>query len=200
MRRVEPRDDSGVTLIELIVSMTIMAVVMTIFTSAALQMYRAANKTESLSNAQSELNNVFLRVDRIVRYASGISAVQQSGDKYYIGLLTAEAVGPRCYALQLIGGNVRQLQIATWNDASRPAQPPWQTIANNVVAPSNGKPFTVVEADAVQNFDRLQLDLVAAVGSADSSSTKTNTSVRFTALNTSLTTSSVTACIHFWRP
>ena len=83
MRPAALRDDeSGVTLIELVVSMTIMAVMMTVFTTAVVQMYQAANKTESMSNAQAELNNVFLRLDRIVRYAAGISNLQQAGGRF----------------------------------------------------------------------------------------------------------------------
>jgi len=197
MTRTEARDDSGTTLIELIVSMTIMSVVMTMFTTAVLQMYQAANKTESLSTAQSELNTVFLRMDRIVRYASGISDVTQSGTTYYIGLLTVEADRPLCNAFRLVGGPEPKFQIVTWDEQKigDPAytRPAWTTLANNVIAPANGKPFTVVEADAVENFDRLQLDLVALVGT-NTDRTRTNTSVRFTALNTSLATSTPTVC------
>lgn len=201
MIRDDLRDDSGVTLIELIVSMTIMAVMMTMFTTAVLQMYQAANKTESMSNAQSELNTVFLRLDRLVRYASGISEVKQSGSTYYIGVLVVEADRPMCTAVRLLGSE-RKLQIVTWNESDPTNRPPWTTLANDVlgravVRPTGVveyfEPFTVVEADATYNFDRLQLDLTAVIGSGVKG-TRTNTKVQFTALNTSLTTSAENVC------
>jgi prepilin-type N-terminal cleavage/methylation domain-containing protein len=195
------RDDSGVTLIELIVSMTIMAVMMTMFTTAMLQMYQAANKTESLSNAQSELNTVFLRLDRLVRYASGISEVKQNGSTYYIGVLVVEADRTLCHALRLVGAE-KKLQIVTWNESDPTNRPPWTTLANDVlgravVLPTGAvqyfEPFRFVEADNTYTFDRMQLELTAVIGSGVKG-TRTNTKVQFTALNTSLTTSAANVC------
>jgi prepilin-type N-terminal cleavage/methylation domain-containing protein len=201
MTRDDLRDDAGVTLIELIVSMTIMAVMMTMFTTAVLQMYQAANKTESLSNAQSELNTVFLRLDRMVRYASGISDVKQNGDTYYIGVLVVEATRPMCNAVRLLGSQ-KKLQIVTWNENDPTNRPPWTTLANDVlgravVRPTGVveyfEPFRFVKADDTYNFDRLQLDLTAVVGSGVKG-TRTNTKVQFTALNTSMRTSAQNVC------
>ena len=195
------RDDSGVTLIELMVSMTIMAVAMTMFTTAALQMYQAANKTESLSNAQAELNTVFLRLDRLVRYASGISDVKQSGSTYYLGVLVVEAERPVCNAIRLVGAQ-KKLQIVAWNESDPTNRPPWTTLANDVLGRAVKKPdgtveyvepFTLVEATPTYNFDRLQLDLTAVVGSG-LKGTQTNTSVQITALNTSLASTTPNVC------
>jgi prepilin-type N-terminal cleavage/methylation domain-containing protein len=197
MTRAEARDDSGVTMIELVVSMTIMAVVMTIFTTAVLQMYQAAHKTESLSNAQSELNTVFLRMDRMVRYASGISDVKRSGTTYYVGVATVEADRPLCNALRLLGDPEHRLQIVTWDEQriNDPGykKPAWTTLANDVIAPDDVPPFAFVKADANYNFDRLQLNLDALVG-LNANKTRAETRIRFTALNTSLTTSASTVC------
>jgi prepilin-type N-terminal cleavage/methylation domain-containing protein len=214
MRPAAVRDDeSGVTLIELVVSMTIMGVMMTMFTTAVVQMYQAANKTESMSNAQAELNNVFLRLDRIVRYAAGISNMQEADNRYYIGMLVAESDGKqRCYALQLTGEPVKRLEIADWYEAARPAEAPWVTIANDVVPPpsdeppangeppESGDPFEVLPADADHTFDRLRLNLVATVGTNARSKTEADTKVEFTALNTSLASDTPTVCTYFWDP
>ena len=198
MRR---EDDSGVTLIELVVSMTIMAVMMTAFTTAVVQMYQAANKTESMSNAQAELNNVFLRLDRIVRYAAGISEMQRKGNRYYIGMLVAETDNKhRCYALQLTSDPVKKLQIADWYENARPVEAPWTTIANDVLPPKSGDPFEVEPASRDNNFYRLKLKLDATVGTDPRSSTTANTEVEFTALNTSPGGSTETVCTYFWKP
>jgi prepilin-type N-terminal cleavage/methylation domain-containing protein len=205
MRPAAVRDDeSGVTLIELVVSMTIMAVMMTVFTTAVVQMYQVANKTESMSNAQAELNNVFLRLDRIVRYAAGISKVQQTaGNRFYVGMLVAEAGNKqRCYAVQLTDDPVKQLQLADWYENARPAEAPWVTIANDVVPPDdiNEPPFKVEPADRENNFLRFKLNLDAQVGTDQRSNRIVNTKVQFTALNTSVGGSTETVCTYFWDP
>lgn len=207
-------EDEGVTLIELVVSMTIMAVMMTMFTTAAIQMYQAANKTESLGTAQTQLNTVFLRLDKIVRYASWISdPTRDTGrETHSIKMAATVPVGgasaQRCFGLKL--SSLRNtLWTASWDpDVTPPAaptssqwdaEPPtdaelragaqnrtvWTQIATDIDAPRDSVPFERIAADAVQNFDRMQLNLEATTGSSDSR-TKTNTNVRFTALNTSL--------------
>jgi prepilin-type N-terminal cleavage/methylation domain-containing protein len=195
-------EDDGVTLIEMLISLMIMAVMMTMFTTGVLQMYRAANKTESLSSAQSELNTVFLRLDKIVRYAVWISDTRQVGQRYDIRMRTTNDTGQHCYAFMVTGGDNSRLLVTDWDPdvsaeipraaaydsvptAGSPEQTIWVVLANDVDAPAGGAPFERIPADAVQNFDRLQLTLVASVGSANSS-TKTDTSISFTALNTSL--------------
>lgn len=194
----DPHEDDGVTLIELVVSLMIMSVMMAIFTTGVLQMYQAANKTESLATAQSQLNTVFLRLDKVVRYAAWISDVKQDGDKYDIRMLTTGSGGQLCYGLKL-NGTTNVLQVTQWTLDSPPtisaynATAIWVTLATNVDAPDGKKPFERIPADPIQNFDRLQLDLVATTGSGVSG-TKTNTNVRFTALNTSLAGSPTDAC------
>ena len=185
-------EDDGVTLIELVVSLTIMAVMMTMFTTGVLQMYQAANKTESLANAQSELNTVFLRLDKIVRYAAWIGDRQQTGAVHDLRMLTTGSAGQRCYALRL-NGDQNRLLIADWGPDAAPTGSEyagttiWATLANNVDVPDTGKPFERIPADADSDitFDRLLLELEATTGSGVSG-TNTNTRVTFTALNTSL--------------
>jgi prepilin-type N-terminal cleavage/methylation domain-containing protein len=199
--------DDGVTLVELVVSMTIMAVMLTIFTTGVLQMYRAANKTESLATAQSQLNTVFLRMDKVVRYASGITVVAERDGGHYVGLLTvASAPSPstsaqateRCYALRLKGIS---LWIIDWDDRvpQGPSAPPWTSLATDVQAPAGAKPFTVKAADALNPFIRLQLNLMAVVGSGVKG-TNTDTRITFTALNTSLTTPPAPVCTRYAAP
>lgn len=195
--------DDGVTTIELVVSMTIMAVMMTVFTTGVLQMYRAANKTESLSTAQSQLNTVFLRLDKLVRYASGLTVVDERDGGHYVGLLAVTAAPSpsttartreRCYALRLKDG---QMRITEWNDGVlQTSAPLWTPIAGDVHPPAGGRPFTVTPASASNPFMQLRLHLVATVGSG-TQGTRTDTKVGFTALNTSLTTPATPVCTRY---
>ena len=65
--------------------MGIMSVVMVIFTTAILQVYRSVNaSTESLSTAQSQLQIAFQRFDRELRYASWIAEPGKVGTTWYV--------------------------------------------------------------------------------------------------------------------
>lgn len=188
-------DDSGVTMTELVVSLVILSFMMSIFTTGIVQMYSAANKTESMSNAQSELNVTFLRLDKLVRYASGISAPEQVAGSFYVGLLATNTGANLCTAVKLDPA-AAQLSTFAWDDDSPPAQAAWTVLANNVT-PKGTQPFTRWPADTLANFDRLQLTLRASAGSGRTSTT-TDTDITFTAMNTTLGGSDDTVCTRYW--
>jgi prepilin-type N-terminal cleavage/methylation domain-containing protein len=184
------RRDSGITLIEVVVSMTIMSVAMAIFTGGILQMYRAFNRSDATANAQSQINNAFLRLDKEIRYAAGISTPGSVGSDPYVEFLTTYTGTPVCTELRLRVA-AKQLQRRTWVQGSSPLVPSaWVPLASEV---SSTQPFTFTAADATFNFQRLQLKLTATSGSGGTATPK-QTDVTFTALNTSLTTSSATVC------
>jgi prepilin-type N-terminal cleavage/methylation domain-containing protein len=184
------RRDSGITLIEVVVSMTIMSVAMAIFTGGILQMYRVFNRSEATANAQSQINNAFLRLDKEIRYAAGISTPGAVGSDRYVEFLTTYTGTPVCTELRLRVA-AKQLQRRTWVQGSSPLVPSaWVPLASEV---SSTQPFTFTAADATFNFQRLQLELTATSGSGGTATPK-QTDVTFTALNTSLTTTSATVC------
>jgi hypothetical protein len=188
------KDDSGVTMTELTVSLVIMSFMMSIFTTGILQMYSAANKTESMANAQSELNVTFVRLDKLVRYASGISEPVLVNGSFYVGMLTTHTGAGRCTAVKLDTG-AATLSTFAWDDDNPPAAPGWTVLANNV-APKGTRPFTRWPADSLANFERLQLTLSARTGSGPTATT-TDTDVTFTALNTALDESNELVCTEY---
>lgn len=182
--------DTGMTLIELMVSLTVMSVFMTIFTSGVIQMYRAANKDEAASTAQSQVNLAFLRLDKEIRYAAGLSAPDLVGADPYVEYLTTNTGAAVCTELRLHLAN-GQLQRRTWTRGAVPVTPtPWIPLASGV---SSATPFTVSAADPTYNFQRLRLALTATSGKGGTAVSK-QSDVTFTALNTSLGTSSATLC------
>jgi prepilin-type N-terminal cleavage/methylation domain-containing protein len=184
------RRDRGITLIEVVVAMTIMAVAMSVFTGGMLQMYRAANRTEATANAQSQVNIAFLRLDKEIRYAAGISAPGSVGSDRYVEFLTTYTGTPWCTQLRL-SASALQLQRRTWMQGSSPLVPgPWVPLASEV---TSTQPFTLSPANATFNFQRLQVKLTATSGSGATATPK-QSDLTFTALNTSLTTSSATVC------
>jgi type II secretory pathway pseudopilin PulG len=193
--RRRERDDAGVTLIDVVISMTIMSVFLAMFTTGILQIYRGTNKTEAITSAQSQLNVVFLRLDKEIRYAAGISVpnVTTTGGYYFEEYLTTNTGTNTCTQMRFdpIG---TQLTRRTWTEGTTPLVPSaWVPLVSSVNATGGGSPFALLAADSTYNFQRLRLKLTAVFGVGVNSASKA-IDITFSALNTSLTTSSDTAC------
>jgi prepilin-type N-terminal cleavage/methylation domain-containing protein len=182
--------DGGLTLIEVVVAMSIMTVVGAMFTASVLQLFRSASFSEAASTAQSQVNIAFLRLDKEIRYAAAVSTPGSVGSDSYIEFLTSYTGTPVCTELRLHVAT-RQLQRRTWIQGSSPLAPSaWIPLASSVSSP---QPFTFTAADATFNYQRLRLQLVATSGSGGTATPK-QSDITFTALNTSLATSSATTC------
>jgi hypothetical protein len=204
MRRDGIRREDGVTMIEVVVSLTLMAVLMTVFTTAVIQVYRHVNQTEAISTAQANLNTVFLRLDKEVRYASGISNVPPAGADWYVEYLNTNRGTETCTQLRLTSTGL--LQRRTWNRNQTPIQPSgWAVLASGIRradGPDAGEdldpPFTFVAANPANaastgsNFHQLVVTLAADGPNRKQSAQSTFT---FAALNTSQATTSTDVCV-----
>jgi prepilin-type N-terminal cleavage/methylation domain-containing protein len=204
-------DDAGFSMIEVMVTMTIMSIMMVIFTGAILQIYRTSTATESLTTAQTQLRLAFQRFDRELRYASWVAEPGMVGTAWYV-----EFAGPAdagCLQLRLEtdpgGGNASDglgvLQLLRWTPGSPPAAgTPGQTIASQILTtgvapffdlqPIDDEPYASASANAVGTdfvaaFQRLRIQLTTkvAAGSAQIDTT-------FTALNTVRNPDATNAC------
>jgi prepilin-type N-terminal cleavage/methylation domain-containing protein len=201
-----PSDDAGVTLIELLVSMTIMTVVGAMVTGAVISMFRASSWTEAMAGPQSQLHATVQRLDREVRYASGVSvplelsasdllaAPQHEGlsvGDWYVEYLSTTYAGPAvCVELRLVGSQ-RQLQRRTWSQGQLPAGG-WSVLANGVRSP---RPFVRTAAGVSgSDYQLLSITLAADSPPVYGRTVVRETSVGFAALNTSVTTESDTIC------
>ncbi|MEV6634015.1 prepilin-type N-terminal cleavage/methylation domain-containing protein [Actinoplanes sp. NPDC051470] len=205
MRRRERTDDSGFSLAEVMVSMSVMSVVMVVFTSAILQAYKTSAKSESISIVQAQLQNAFQRIDREIRYASWISQPGQVGTAWYVEYAGYD--GSSCGQLRLETSGTAEgpnnaggvLQWLTWPKAAPPAAgAAGQTIASNVVAPDSAGPFERQAAGTATgtgataftpDYQRLRVRLSARRGDSVAAVDTT-----FTALNTSRDTPATNDC------
>ncbi|MEU7907047.1 prepilin-type N-terminal cleavage/methylation domain-containing protein [Actinoplanes sp. NPDC049118] len=187
------RDDAGLSLIELMVTMGVMSIVMLVFTTGIVQVYWANRRTETVSVAQSQLHMAFQRFDRELRYASSISLPNDVaiGTRYYVEF--AEADPTKCVRLRLdthgqAGAGI--LQLIRWNLGTPPtATSPWTTVASNLDVGSD-KPFArqdvgekpyataTVGQDFMTAFQRLRIRLTTKVADA-----VTTVDTTFTAVN-----------------
>ena len=186
--------DDGFTMLDMVVTMTIMGIVMILFTTGISQAYNAEEKTEATSVALSQISVAFQRLDRGVRYASAISAAGTgsatgtSGDPY-IEFLTGYTGTAMCNELR-VHVATKQLQQRTWPQGATPmVLSAWTPLASEVAIPLGGTTlvFTKYAADATFNFQRLEIKLAVKSGNNRTATTKSS-DITFTALNTSLST------------
>lgn len=200
-------DDAGYSLIEVLVTTGIMSVVLTMFTTAMLQAYRATGRAESYSIAQSDLHRAFQRFDRELRYASwvGVPGTVGTGASTVYYAEFAGADGESCLQLRLEpgdqSGNARNgrgiLQLLRWTAGSPPASGArGQTVASNLVVDAtppferqaaDAKPYS--DSDFTSDLQRLRIRLTSRV---DGATARVDTT--FTALNTSRDTPAANRC------
>jgi Tfp pilus assembly protein PilE len=187
-----PRDPSedGVTMIEIAVSMTVMTVVMAMFTAGVLQVYRTVVKTESLSIAQTQIVTAFQRLDHELRYASAISRLA-STSHHYVEYLMADGGTGKCVQLRL-STTTRQLSRRQWPKGAMPSTGSWGLLVSSVEAGS-AKPFDFVPASGTFNYQRLQVHLKVTVGAGAGGSVRESRAT-FTALNTSVEKTDPAVC------
>src|SRR5207247_108877 len=109
-----PDKDAGITLVEVVVALSIMAFAMTMFTTGILQVFRAQNKTDSASNAQTRVNLAFLRLDKELRYSSDVSSPgKYNSVNWRVEYLITNSGTAECNQLQLDVAS-GELQHRTW--------------------------------------------------------------------------------------
>lgn len=194
---VRTGDDAGMTLIEVLVTMTIMSSVMIIFTTGIIQMYRVANKSESVSLSHTQVSLVFQRLDKELRYADGIGLEYAAQGDFYVeyrffDYLTGDTATRRCAQLKLETAT-RQLKHRSWPADGTP-DTVWSRLASDVSAAA--QPFRLYETDpeATIGFQRLGVKVVVDIG-ANAQKTSTSTEVIFTALNSNRDTESDQVCV-----
>lgn len=176
-------DDRGLTLVDLVVAMTVMAIVGAMFTGSVLQMYAVLNRTSAAADAQSQVNAAFLRLDTQIRYAAGITVPGAGADagqyvEYHVDNTATSTCGqlwfnPAGYALEW----------RSWRQGDQPGT--WTVLATQVSTAT----FTLAEPGSGAAYQTLTVSLTAGTGP----DTRTLHGT-FAALNTNPSTGSVTGC------
>ncbi|WP_033341367.1 PulJ/GspJ family protein [Catenuloplanes japonicus] len=187
-REHDEERDAGITMIEMVVVMAIMSVLMVLFTSSVVTIYRTFNKVDATNAAQEQVNNVFLRLDKEVRYAQAVSTPLIGTTVSAVEYMMAPPPGvsnPTCVQLRL-RTDTGQLQQRSWVDGTTPSGG-WVTLLSGVAPAKDGvttKPaFSLVTPSAEQDYQRLRLNFTTTGGGAGGSTSRI-TDITFTALNT----------------
>jgi prepilin-type N-terminal cleavage/methylation domain-containing protein len=129
------RPDDGFSLIELLVTMSIMSVVMVVVIGAIVQIYSMTTGTEATSVGRDQLGNSFRRLDKELRYANWVSVPAQVGTAWYLEY----SLPTGCRQLKLDGG---VLTLASWTLPATTPGPP-TTIATDLRMLTGTAPFTL---------------------------------------------------------
>jgi hypothetical protein len=185
------RRDDGYSLAELVISMALMSVVTALFTTGIVQVYQAQNYTDDVTETSLQIHNAFIRLDSDVRYAAGISVPGTVGGVQYVEYVVSNTGTDVCTQLRLTTDG--QLQLRRRSGTASPT--PWSVLASQLVSPVS---FARVPATANGNaYQQLAVTLTAQPAGRP---TQESSSYTFTALNTSLDTSSDTVCNSLDRP
>lgn len=192
--------DEGYSLIEVLMGMVCMSILMTLVTSAIIQIYHSVNSVDAASAAQSQIDTTFVRLDKEIRYARGVSNPGTvDGDQYVEYLLDVDSVDT-CVELRLHNAT-GELQRRQWLKNQTPTAPTgWQTLASSISATT---PFTVTPAQSDLptdvRYQRLTVDIFSTTGggpgqnsSAARAGARRETDVTFAALNTTAIDNSAT--------
>jgi prepilin-type N-terminal cleavage/methylation domain-containing protein len=180
---MDGQDEHGVTLVELVVAMTIMSIFMSIFTAVAVQMFKFESDTESATSAKTQIHLAFLRLDREIRYASGISTPTSA----FVEYVRTDTHDPLCSELWLDPAS-KALRTRSWTQGTTPASN-WITLATDATATT---PFTLFAAAPPYTTQRLNLTITIGPNGGNGPSRVMNAT--FTAQNTTTSTSSGTVC------
>lgn len=201
-------DDTGSTLMEVVVGMALMGIFLSIFTTAVFQMSRTINKVDAVTTSADQANQAFLRLDKLVRYASAISTAGRSSSGSWYVEMDNTANGPDVCTQLRIDSASGQLQQRTWTVTTigTTAASSWSMLAygitNGAVAVGNAdQPFTVPAGAAAASSPYQQLTVTLVVKSGSATSATTRSKVTFTAINsTASSTTNSTVCQQNGRP
>lgn len=135
------RRDDGFSLIELMVTMTVMSVVLVVVIGAITQIYSAVTSTEATSIGRDQLGNAFRRLDKELRYANWIAAPGKVGTRWYVEY----ALPTGCRQLKYDAGVIT---LAAWTlPATTPGTP--TTLATDLGLIGTVAPFTLYLAGSI---------------------------------------------------
>ena len=171
-------DDAGFTLMDTMVAMTVMTIVMAVFTTSVLQMYRTANNVDAKAITQTQISTAMQRLDRQIRYAKGISEPYTIAGITYVDMLAVQQTKRQCIQLRVAAGVLSQ---RTWTYLANPLDlTGWTAVAYGITTAS---PFDYLPPTDTLGHQQLTVTLGGGTGSGTDANT-----VTFTALNSDRTT------------
>lgn len=184
--RLRSNEESGFSLVELIVAMGIFIVFISIFMASVTTLARGTSKAQVTAEASTGVMVVFQTLDRQIRYADTVNVAGPStggsGARYIefrtLKPVTGAADVLTCTQWRYLPTEAR-IEMREWLEAS-PATTTtsWSTKLTNVVDEGGaGYPFTMIPANFTTTKQQLKLRLTAGTEGIDATATVDTTFV-----------------------
>lgn len=170
LRSARDRGTDGFTIIELMISIILLAVISASFLAATNAIYGGIHKQQGITNAADGNRRAFDLLDKQVRYASGIMTPGTASDgNFYFEYQWSKSNGSldtlTCSQWRL-NPTTDVLQWRSWTSGTTPATTPvWTTVDTGVVNnPASAPPFTLLGPTlhgTTMSYQILQINLIA---------------------------------------
>ena len=187
-RRAAQDPEAGFTIVELMITIILLAIVSSGFLAATNAIYNGIHKQQGVTDAADGGRRALQLLDKQVRYASAINtpAVASSGNAYleYKWTQSNGSTDTLICSQWRLNTTTHRLQMRTWTSGVTPSPAPaWNTVATGVVnSPASQPPFTLPAAGANGATLQYQVLKINLISSRDTGTV--NTTSTLTALNT----------------
>jgi hypothetical protein len=150
-RRLMSGDDSGYSLVDIMVGTAVLSVLMVVTMAAVSEIYSTVTRSVNTSFAREQVGNSFRRLDKDLRYAtyveSPVSSTSSTGTAWSMvyAIPPATAAGETCRELSYDTGT-RVLSWRKWNPTG--TKPALQPFAGDLRLVGTASPFTLIAPDS----------------------------------------------------
>ena len=175
--------DSGYTMVELVVAMGIFSVLLAVFAVTIENFTRATIVSVQTSDQSTQARTIFNLFDKQVRSSSAINRPVLVGGNWYVEFRT-DAISPSTCTQWVLRTSTQTLAVRTWTTGVTAVSTPgsWRTLATDVS--STGQPFTFTAGTTEVPNQQLAIDLRYRKGTGPVTSSRST----FTAQNTNVST------------
>ena len=189
-------DDRGITLVELIVSMMVLGIAMTIFATTLMTVQTAVVAQDQLTQSNDQARLAIQQIDREMRSGNVLYDPANEGsttpgggadDNYYmVRIYTQTNADDRGYScVQWRINDVKQLQTRWWPPEQPTAASEWRTVAEGIVNREVGVRAFELDSDPQKGSRTLKVTLRATVDPEALPIQSTEIQASFTGRNTS---------------
>jgi prepilin-type N-terminal cleavage/methylation domain-containing protein len=185
--RAREAEEAGFTLVELVVTVALFTMFMSLFIGVVISLYRGSTWVQSTSESSSGVLVTFQSLDRQIRYADSVNfpGVGASGARYieFRTPATSLATVDQCTQWRLTSDG--RLQSRKWNIGSLSSVSSWSTKMRNVIQHADPQyPFSLIKA---QTSASAKQQLVLTIeGGSEAEESGSRTSTTFVARNSSI--------------
>lgn len=185
-------------MVELLVSMFMFALVMSLISSAVLVMFHSLRKQQGQSDDLDAGRKVVTLLDHQVRYANTVRTVSTSGTATYIAWQTGDTNQPQSCTLWRFDSAAQTLAYKTWdivtatNPSSAANVSVWHPQAIHVVAIGSNPVFSTIPTSTVATT-HTQASFLFGIKNGNPSTVSAN-QVTLTAINSADASASSSAC------